>query len=126
MTAYFYLIILICLSATFAYINYRWIKLPFVIGLFLLSTVLSIGVLIVGNQLHLPMDIVKEGLEKLHIEDIILNILLGFLLFAGSLHTDWQKVKGQLRAISILAVIGVIVSTIIIACLVYPPHNTSV
>lgn len=119
MTAYFYLIILICLSATFAYINYRWIKLPFVIGLFLLSTVLSIGVLIVGNQLHLPMDIVKDGLEKLHIEDIILNILLGFLLFAGSLHTDWQKVKGQLRAISILAVIGVIVSTIIIACLVY-------
>ncbi|MFV0607015.1 MAG: cation:proton antiporter [Niabella sp.] len=119
MNAYSLLIILICLSAGFAYINQRWIKLPFVIGLFLLSTILSVGVLSTGFWLPLPYDEMHTIIENMHIEKIILEILLGFLLFAGALHTNWLEIKKQLRTISLLALFGVILSTIIIAVLFF-------
>jgi len=45
--------------------------------------------------------------------------MLGFLLFAGSLHVRWKNIKQQLRPITIYALGGVILSTIIIACLFY-------
>lgn len=119
MTVYTYVIILICLSAVFAYINQRWIKLPFVIGLFLLSTLLSIGIITSSVWLKLPLDKLHDLIEQAHIENIIIDVLLGFLLFAGALHTDWAKLKSQIRSISIFALSGVIVSTIIIAALFY-------
>ena len=119
MTVYTYLIILICLSAMFAYINQRWIKLPFVIGLFLLSTVLSIGILTSQFWVEVPNDRFHDLIEKAHIEKIIIDVLLGFLLFAGALHTDWTKLKSQIRPISVFALFGVIFSTIIIATLFY-------
>lgn len=119
MTLYHYLILLVSLSAIFAYINQRWIKLPFVIGLFLLSTILSAAVIISGNIFHLPVNDIKSILETADIDNVILNILLGFLLFAGALHTDWGEIKGQLKAISIFAVGGTILSTLIVAGLLF-------
>jgi len=119
MTTYLYLILLISLSSAFAYINQRWIKLPFVIGLFLLSTILSVVIISAGNIFDFPIDALSEQLEKIHIDQIILNVLLGFLLFAGSLHTNWASIKGQLRAISIFALGGVLLSTLIIAGLFF-------
>ncbi|WP_346237170.1 cation:proton antiporter [Niabella insulamsoli] len=119
MTVYSYLIILICLSATFAYINQRWIKLPFVIGLFLLSTILSIGILGLHIWLDLPVERYRELIEKAHIENIIIDVLLGFLLFAGALHTDWTKLKKEIRSISVFALLGVLCSTVIIATLFF-------
>lgn len=80
MTTYLYLILLISLSSAFAYINQRWIKLPFVIGLFLLSTILSVVIISAGNIFDFPIDALSEQLEKIHIDQIILNVLLGFLL----------------------------------------------
>lgn len=119
MTLYHYLILLVSLSAIFAYINQRWIKLPFVIGLFLLSTILSAAVIISGNIFHLPVNDIESILETADIDNVILNILLGFLLFAGALHTDWGEIKGQLKAISIFAVGGTILSTLIVAGLLF-------
>ncbi len=45
--------------------------------------------------------------------------MLGFLLFAGSLHTDWSNVKKYLKQIALFAIGGVILSTVIIAGLTY-------
>lgn len=119
MGIYQYLILLISLSAAFAYINQRWIKLPFVIGLFFLTTVLSIAVLILGQYVDMSIDSYVARLEEVKIDDIILNILLGFLLFAGALHTNWADIKRQIKAITIFSVAGVIISTIIIATLLF-------
>jgi CPA1 family monovalent cation:H+ antiporter len=119
MNVYQYLIILICLSAGFAYINQRWIKLPFVIGLFLLSTMLSVSVLSSQFWIELPYDDLRSLVESAHIETIILDVLLGFLLFAGALHTNWIQIRQQIRSISFFALLGVLASTIIIAGLFY-------
>ncbi|RDI10410.1 hypothetical protein DEU42_10768 [Flavobacterium sp. AG291] len=45
MNIYLILVTLISLSAVFTYINHRFIKMPFVIGLFFLSTILSLVIL---------------------------------------------------------------------------------
>ncbi|MEZ5047135.1 MAG: sodium:proton antiporter [Chitinophagaceae bacterium] len=119
MHIYFSLIILICLSAGFAYINHRFLKLPFVIGLFFLSTLLSLFVLSFKYWHNLPYEEVKSSIETMPLNKIILDILLGFLLFAGAMHTEWNGLKSQIRPIAIFAIFGVILSTLMIASLFY-------
>lgn len=117
MKLYYILVILVTLSATLAYINYRYIKLPFVIGLFFLSTVISILVLSSKLWITEPYNELKELVEQTHISEFILKGMLGFLLFAGSLHTDWFHIKKQIKQIALFAIGGVILSTVIIATL---------
>ncbi len=119
MNIYFALTILICLSAGFAYVNQRFLKLPFVIGLFILSTLLSLLVITSKLWLKIPTEEIETYIELAKIDEIILNILLGFLLFAGALHTDWNSLKKQIRPIATFAVGGVLLSTVTIASLFY-------
>lgn len=119
MNIYLVVTILITLSAVFAYLNQKFLRLPFVIGLFLISTVLSLIVLSSKYWLNVPLDYITGQVESLHIEKVIIDYLLGFLLFAGALHTDWKSIQKSVRAISVFAVAGVMVSTVIIAFLTY-------
>lgn len=107
--------ILISLAAFFAYINQRFIKLPFVIGLFLLSSILSIFALVIKSYYSLPFDQIKDLVIHTDISKSVLNIFLGFLLFAGSMHTNWFSLKKHLKDISVLALFGVVFSTVFVA-----------
>ncbi|MFZ1675689.1 MAG: cation:proton antiporter, partial [Saprospiraceae bacterium] len=119
MNIYPALTILICLSAGFAYVNQRFLKLPFVIGLFFLSTILSVLIISSKLWLNVPVQEIKSYIELVKIDKIVLNILLGFLLFAGALHTNWNNLKQQIKPIATFALGGVLLSTIIIAALFY-------
>lgn len=119
MNNYIILIILISISAAFAYINNKFIKMPFVIGLFFLSTILSLMVIFNKFFLTQPYSFLKNFVDHTDISKFIINIMLGFLLFAGSLHTDWIHIKKQLKQITVYAVGGVILSTALIAVLFY-------
>ncbi len=119
MNIYLALTILISLSAGFAYINQRFFKLPFVIGLFIISTILSVFVISSKFWLNIPIKEIKAYIELAQIDKIILNILLGFLLFAGALHTNWENLKKQIKPIAAFALGGVLISTLIIACLFF-------
>jgi CPA1 family monovalent cation:H+ antiporter len=123
MSSYLLLVTLISLSAAFAYINHRFIKLPFVIGLFFLSSILSL--VVISSKFWDTQDYVqiKSEIEHIDISRLILEIMLGFLLFAGSLNTRWKDIKSQLRPILLFAVGGVILSTTIIAGLLYGVCN---
>jgi CPA1 family monovalent cation:H+ antiporter len=119
MSSYTILTILICLSAFFAYVNHRFIRMPFVIGLFFLSTILSLVILSSKLWLPIPYSQLKAIVEQADISKYILDIMLGFLLFAGSLHTSWSDIRQQWRQVTLLAVGGVLVSTVIIGSLFY-------
>ena len=125
MSSYLLLVILISLSAAFSYINHRFIKMPFVIGLFFLSTILSIAVLSSKLWNAHQYSEIKNIIEHTDISKLILNIMLGFLLFAGSLNVKWQNIKRQLRPITIYAFGGVILSMFIIAALFYIICNST-
>lgn len=119
MNIYLALTVLITLSAGFAYLNQRLLKLPFVIGLFLLSTILSLFVISSKLWLKVPIEEIRTYVELANIDKIVLNFLLGFLLFAGALHTNWNHLKQQVKPIATFALGGVLLSTIIIASLFY-------
>lgn len=119
MNLYLALTILICLSAGFAYVNQRFLKLPFVIGLFILSTVLSFFVISSKLWLNIPIEEIKTYIERAQIDKIILRYLLGFLLFAGALHTNWENLKQQIKPIATFALGGVLLSTLIISGLFF-------
>lgn len=119
MPSYYYIIILISLAAFFAYINQRFIKLPFVIGLFFLSSLFSLFALGIKSTYSLPFDQIRDLVINTDISKSVLNIFLGFLLFAGSMHTNWFTLKKYLKDISVLALGGVIFSTIFVAVAFY-------
>ncbi len=114
MSIYLTLTILIGISAAFAYINHRFIRMPFVIGLFFLSTVFSLLIIATKQWEIVHYEDIRDTIEHTDISGFILNIMLGFLLFAGSLHTSWNDIKSQIKPITLFAVVGVIVSTVII------------
>ncbi|CAN5387129.1 sodium:proton antiporter [soil metagenome] len=119
MGIYTILIVLICTSAIFSYINYRFIKMPFVIGLFFLSTILSL-IIISSRIWHSDYyESIKDVIAHTDISEYVLNIMLGFLLFAGSLHTDWESIRRQWKPVALFALGGVILSTLVIAFLLY-------
>ncbi len=123
MNNYLLLVTLISLSAIFSYVNHRFIKMPFVIGLFFLSTILSLLVICSKLWDFQDYDQIKSIIEHTDISRLILKIMLGFLLFASSLQTRWIDIKHQLKPVSLFAVGGVILSTIIIAGLFYSVCN---
>lgn len=119
MSIYFVLTILISVSAIFAYINHRYLKMPFVIGLFFLSTILAIFFIASKFWLPEPIAELKGLMAATKVSDFILDILLGFLLFAGALHTDWARLKVEFKKVTFFALVGVTLSTFIIAGLFY-------
>ncbi len=119
MSIYTILVIIIAISAIFGYINERYIKMPFVIGLFFLSTLLSLLILCSKFWDFSFFYQIKNLVKELNISKYILEYMLGYLLFAGSLHTSWRNIKMQIKPISLFAVFGVILSTILIASFFY-------
>lgn len=93
--------------------------MPFVIGLFFLSMIASLLVLSIKLFIPQPYIHLKTLVQQTNISSFILNVMLGFLLFAGSLHTSWSNIKKQLKQITLLAIAGTIISTVIIAALFY-------
>ncbi|MFN8276665.1 MAG: sodium:proton antiporter [Chitinophagales bacterium] len=114
MNSYEVLALVIGISAAFAYINHRYIKMPFVIGIFFLSSVLSIFILSAKFWANSYFAEVKSMVQTLDISKYILEYMLGYLLFAGSIHTEWTDIQKQIKQISIFAVFGVLISTVLI------------
>lgn len=108
------LAILISLAAMFSYINYRFLKLPTTIGLLLITLLLSVGVIALG-QLGLRIeDDVRHLLEQIDFNEALMQGMLSALLFAGALHVHLDELAEQKWVVATLASIGVVTSTFLI------------
>lgn len=110
--------IIIALSAGLAFINIRYLKLPSTIGIMVLSLILSLLLLIAGAS-SIVSNFVKEIMIQIDFSEFLLDFMLGFLLFAGALHTDVKKLNKSKWPIFIYATIGIIISTFLVALGVY-------
>ena len=61
------------------------------------------------------LDDAKALIGSIDLSEVILDIMLSFLLFAGALHMDFKKLKEYIGLIITLASVGVIVSAILVA-----------
>ena len=58
-------------------------------------------------------------LPLLDLQNLLLKGMLGFLLFAGSLHIDLLMLRNQRIEITLLAVLGTLISTFVVGALLY-------
>ncbi|TAM99211.1 MAG: sodium:proton antiporter [Chitinophagaceae bacterium] len=111
--------ILIIISAVFSYLNVRFIKLPGTIGVVTIAVVVSILILIAGKTSVGMANIFRNLAENINFSDVLLNVMLGFLLFASALHFDYKELKKQRLPVLLLSTLGVLVSTGVFAVLLY-------
>lgn len=111
--------ILICITAVFAYLNIRFLKLPETIGMMIIA--ISFSALLILSGLLFPgiAQQARSFFQNINFSRVLLDIMLSFLLFAGALHTDSSLLKSNSRPIAVFAVSGVILSALIVAGLLY-------
>lgn len=111
--------ILVVLSATFGYINARFLKLPNTIGLMAITILFTLIVLGLSYFDDTLLEKEKELISQIDFETVLLDIMLSFLLFAGALHTNFQQLKVQRKPILTFATLGTISSTFIVGVFIY-------
>ncbi len=112
--------ILFTLSALFSYLNHRFIKLPPLSGVMLISLVISLTFMILWHfGVNFEEQSIHELIGSINFEKIIFGGLLGLLLFAGALTIDINYIHENKWEIAVLAILGVILSTFIVGSLVY-------
>ncbi|WAT18854.1 sodium:proton antiporter [Aurantiacibacter sp. MUD11] len=112
---------LVVASALLGWFNHHFIKLPHVIGLTVMGAVAAVGLLVAnafipGVTLD---DTVARLLERMNFTDTLLQGMLSFLLFAGALHVDLDRLKADWAPVLLLSTVGVIVSTVIVGLLTW-------
>jgi len=106
--------IIIVLTAVFAYINHRLIKWPPTIGIMVLSLSASILLAVLGEYNPLFSDKAIKFAASINFQDVLMNFMLSFLLFAGAIHIDADKLKRERWPILVLSTIGIVLSTTIV------------
>ncbi|MEM6525892.1 MAG: sodium:proton antiporter [Bacteroidota bacterium] len=106
--------ILILLSAVFGYWNVRFFRLPNTIGLTVITILFTIGVFALSYIDDTLLTAERFIISKIDFKVVLLDIMLSFLLFAGALHTDVQKLNEQRWPVLAFATFGVLVSTLLI------------
>jgi CPA1 family monovalent cation:H+ antiporter len=103
--------LLILVAAVFSYINTRFFKLPTTIGLMCISFVLSLIVIALGNFSEGFHSYIKEIVKNIDFSQALLNVMLGFLLFSGSLHVNLKQLKEHRTAVFSFSTLSVALST---------------
>jgi len=111
--------ILVFISAFFGYLNVRFIKLPNTIGLTVITIIFTLGIFALSYFDDTLLNAERYIITHIDFKSVLLDIMLSFLLFAGALHTDLQKLKELKWPILLFATFGVLASTFLIGIAVY-------
>jgi CPA1 family monovalent cation:H+ antiporter len=103
---------LLCVTATFAWLNHRILRLPSNIGLLVMG--LSASLIMLSVELFFPDKSVyadlKNTVQQIDFYNALMNGMLAFLLFAGALHVDLGALRNRAPVVGLLATLGVLIS----------------
>lgn len=119
MELYQILSILILLAASFGYLNARFIKLPTAIGLMFIAIVFSLVVIGLSYYDDTLYKAELALIREIDFEEVVMNYMLSFLLFAGALHTHFHYLRSQRWPILLFATLGTLTSTFLVGTAVY-------
>lgn len=111
--------LLIFLAAAFTLINITVLKLPSTIGLMFIALIMSVTILILGYFVPSITEGAEHIIAEFDFEEVLMNVMLNFLLFAGALSTNLNKLIEERVPVIILATIGTLMSTFLVGFLVY-------
>ena len=107
--------LLVSLAALFGYANHRLLRLPQTIGVMSVTLLASLLLLIFGALTSSGVvDALRELLQRLDLRYLVLDVLLGFLLFAGALHVNLDDLLERRLTIASFATVSLLVSTLVV------------
>ena len=107
--------ILVVLTAAFAYVNRRFLKLPMTIGVMTIALVLSLAVAGLARLgFGMPHGHERALLASIDFTEVLMQGMLSFLLFAGALHVDFGQLRRLAVQVGALALLGTALSTLLI------------
>ncbi len=108
---------LVCLAAAFGVLNHFFLRLPSSIGLVVIALASSLA--LIALDAVFPgfgvAEMVRRQILEIDFSDALLKGMLGFLLFAGALHVDFEALRDQKWTVALMASMGVLISTAIVA-----------
>jgi CPA1 family monovalent cation:H+ antiporter len=111
--------VLLVLAAVLGYLNHRLLRLPTTVGLMALTLLASLAVVAAGLVFPALERHAATFVHRIDFNQTVLQGLLGFLLFAGALHIDLNDLARQKVVITLLATLGVVLSTLIVGVLTW-------
>jgi CPA1 family monovalent cation:H+ antiporter len=111
--------VLLVLAALFSWLNHRFIRLPASIALLLFSLATSLAVVALGKLGFDSQRLAQEVLDKVQLDQALLNGMLSFLLFAGALQVDLGELAERKWAVGFLASLGVVFSTALVGVIMW-------
>lgn len=106
--------LIVTLVALFGYLNYRFTRLPDIIGITAIGLVASIIVAIIGTYDPAVANWAQQAVVGINFSEVVFHGMLGMLLFAGSLHVNLGDITREKWVILVLATVGVTLSTVIV------------
>jgi CPA1 family monovalent cation:H+ antiporter len=119
MELYYSFSVLIVISAVFAYLNARFLKLPASIGVMVIALVVSLGLLATDNIFPHTFDRITTLLSSIDLTEILMGAMLNFLLFAGAIHIHLEDLREQRIPVMVFSTVSVVISTFVIGLLMY-------
>lgn len=110
---------LMVLAAVFYYLNNRFLRLPPAIGVMILALLASLLLLLVGEAVPAVQRKVQAAVSEINLTEAFLQGMLGFMLFAGSLHVNLNELASRKWTVAILSTVGVLISTAIVGLIVW-------
>jgi CPA1 family monovalent cation:H+ antiporter len=111
--------ILLVISALFSYINVRFFKLPTTIGLMIMAMIFTLCITISSLFTDVLLKEAVAIINSIDFKEVLMDVMLSFLLFAGALHTNLTHIKTQRYPIFLFATFGVLVSTFLIGTIAF-------
>lgn len=111
--------VIIVLAALFGYVNFRFLKFPNTIGVMIIALVSSLAIVLLGKFYPALFGHSIRLIKSLDFYTVLMKVMLGFLLFAGSIHIKTEEIRKERTAILTFSTIGVLISTFIVGALLY-------
>jgi monovalent cation:H+ antiporter, CPA1 family len=111
--------LLVAVSAVYSYFNARFIRLPGTIGIVSVAIAVSLLTIAIDKLIPGAAKYLTALAKHINFSSVVLNIVLGFLLYAGSFNLNAQRLKKEMNPVLILSTIGVVLSTTIFGLLFY-------
>ena len=107
--------ILLSLAALFAYFNHRFVGLPNGIGIMLIGLLMSLLLVALNKLGWYETSYIEQVFSQIDFDETVMNGMLSFLLFAGALHVNINRLASVKDTIAVLATFGVVTSAAIIS-----------
>lgn len=113
------LAILMVLTTTFSFINYRFLKLPATIGVMSISLVMSLSLVGLGNIFPETVEQTCKTVASWDFKEILMTFMLSFLIFAGAFNMNTKTLMREKITVLVFAVFATLISTFLVGYLTY-------